>query len=1027
MRLLLVLLALFLVFPAQARETLPAYDGEVRLPLEDYAALLAKLAKRPRPAPAAYAIGQSRVAVTVRDRDERKTAEVALTVRVEIFEDEWTQVPLLPAGAALRQARVDGQVVQLVETAAGLSWSTEAAGTYTLDLSYSVDAQRYDSGRLLPIGIPRAAATAFSLSFPEAGVELSVVPSADLETVVEDEVTRVTAAIPATSLIVVTWRAPSDRPYAISRAHYSGELRDAALIWTARLEVEVFGGGQITLPVMPSSVTLSDIRVDGEAATVLESEAFFATLLRGRGLHQVEVAFQVPVVGESGPPHAGLRIPRIPVSRFDLTLPGRKEVKVSPVADVLTRELENATQVTSFIPMSDHVVFTWTEAIPEDLRGELRANASLYHRVHAEEGVLHGIASVVYEITRGEANRLELEIPEDAQVNRITSPDGGLSDWLVTESETAGRKRISVFLERPVTGRYLLEVAYEKLLGAGESAEAPFSVPLLNALEVHRQRGMVALLSGPELALEPDGTDELSKVGENQLPAFIRNQITMTVAHTFKYIEQVPTLLVNAVAPERKQGQFDARVDTLISLGDVTMKGSAIVEIDVKSGSLLDLDLRVPGGVNVLGVSGPSLRSHQVVAGDGGAQVIELEFTREMDGQFRIEVNYERIMEAETSETTVPTLAVAGAEVEHGRIAVEALSAVEVRASRVERLSSLDINELPQQLVLKTTNPILLAYRYVNATPPVKLAITITRHEEIDVQVAAIEQAEYKSLVTRDGLAVTIARFTVRNSRRQFLRLALPSDSEVWSVFVDGKPEKPAYASDGAEADHSAVLVKMITSTRGFPVEIVYATPVQDIDGLGRISSRLPRPDMIVTHSRWDVFLPIGPHYHALDSTMDPILEGLRVNPRLVGAEALARVSDAYRTQMGQPLRIAVPTQGIHYAFEKLYANQSPEDAEFSLRYVSSQANYLAVLASALGVALLWLGIVALAGRGPRLPRPAIIALIVLGAAVLVVTLGFLGTSPLPASALSLVVALLLALWAALARFRSWRLSRLPG
>ena len=50
---------------------------------------------------------------------------------------------------------------------------------------------------------------------------------------------------------------------------------------------------------------------------------------------------------------------------------------------------------------------------------------------------------------------------------------------------------------------------------------------------------------------------------------------------------------------------------------------------------------------------------------------------------------------------------------EHGRIAIEALSALEVQASLVEQLSSLEINELPRQLVLKTTNPILLAYRYV--------------------------------------------------------------------------------------------------------------------------------------------------------------------------------------------------------------------------------------------------------------------------------------------------------------------------
>ena len=101
-------------------------------------------------------------------------------------------------------------------------------------------------------------------------------------------------------------------------------------------------------------------------------------------------------------------------------------------------------------------------------------------------------------------------------------------------------------------------------------------------------------------------------VGENQLPAFVRNRLEMTIAHTYKYIDRAAQLMVKAVAPERKQGIFDAQVDTLISIGEVTLKGSATVQIDVKSGSIMALRLRLPPNVNVLGVTGPSLRTHQV-------------------------------------------------------------------------------------------------------------------------------------------------------------------------------------------------------------------------------------------------------------------------------------------------------------------------------------------------------------------------------------------------------------------------------
>jgi hypothetical protein len=217
----------------------------------------------------------------------------------------------------------------------------------------------------------------------------------------------------------------------------------------------------------------------------------------------------------------------------------------------------------------------------------------------------------------------------------------------------------------------------------------------------------------------------------------------------------------------------------------------------------------------------------------------------------------------------------------------------------------------------------------------------------------------------------------------------------------------------------------MINSAKGFPVDIVYATPVEIIEHLGTVSSRLPRPDMVVTHSRWDVFLPAGPRYRVPDSTMDLVLGGVRVNPRAVGAEAMARVGDAYQAQMGQPLRITVPTQGIQFAFEKLYANQSSEAAAFSIGYVSAGANQLGLLLSAVGTVLLWIGIVAVASPRVRLPRLGTMAAIAAGVGLLILTIGYLGISLVPASSLALLIAAVVAGWWSIGRWRVWRAS--PG
>ena len=1008
MRTLIVLLSSVLALNAWGQ----TQDGVVKVPLATYTALLGEAAEDSRPPPAAYAIGVSNVRINVSAREPRDTAEVHVSFGLEVFENEWTLVPMLSAGVALTHVSVNGQIVELVERQGRLYWSTDKAGRYQANLSYRIDARHFKTGRTLAVPVPSTVATGLSVFFPDTGIDLVVLPATNVVTEERDGHTILTANVPATSAVMVSWRAGTVRPYVMSRAHYQGALSGDALTWQAEFDVELFSAETITLPLMPSVVTLGDIRVDGERATVLEQDGRFATLLKGKGRHLVRVEFEVPVLTRDGPPQATILVPGVPVSQFELTLPGRKELTVMPRANIKTAQTDTETVAKVFVPMTEQVVFSWTDSIPDDLQARVRANASLFHVVHADEGVLHTRGVIVYEISRGETNQLDLRLPVNAQVNRIVAPAGGVSDWAESTTPDDGFKTVSVFLDRAVSGEFVLDIAYEFLLGSTQGKE-PFLVPTLTAVDVDRQRGMVALLAGTELVLKPVEEQRVSRVGENQLPAFLREQITMTVAHTYKYTEAAPLLRVQTVSPERRQGKFDAQVDTLVSIGEVTLRASASVEINVKSGSIMSLALDVPSDVNVLALSGPSLRAHTVRADQTG-QVIELEFTQEMAGQFRLEVNYERITSDSAVENRVPTIRVRQADVEHGRIAIEALSALEIQAVTVAELSSLDINELPQQLVLKTTNPILLAYKYVHAELPIELGLKITRHEEIDVQVASIELAHYATLFTRDGLAVTTVNYTVRNARRQILRLDFPPETEIWSVFANGKAEKPAHASD---ASKESVLIRMINSSTGFPVQIVYATRVDQMEFLGSLGTRLPKPDMVVTRTRWDVFLPSGPRYRTPRSSLDVLAVDGAASSAGVLEASFSGVSARNPSALGEPLRITVPQQGVQFSFEKLYANQSPEEAAFSVGYVSRDGSNIGRWLAVVGVIVTGLGLWMLS-RSDSGRRSAQLGCIAAGMTLVMSAVGYLGAEMTLVGGSALVLVLLAGASLGLARLR---------
>jgi hypothetical protein len=255
------------------------------------------------------------------------------------------------------------------------------------------------------------------------------------------------------------------------------------------------------------------------------------------------------------------------------------------------------------------------------------------------------------------------------------------------------------------------------------------------------------------------------------------------------------------------------------------------------------------------------------------------------------------------------------------------------------------------------------------------------------VQEAVIDRAEHRTLFTRDGLAVTTSRFTVRNTRKQFLRLTLPEGSEVWSVFVAGKAEKPAIAE-------SAFLIKIVSSSEGFPVELVYSTKIPSMGALGSVSASLPRPDLLVTESRWDWYLPDGLDYRRPSTNMNVVLEEGRIE-----GEALAK--EMASANVPQPFRMHVPAAGVHFAFEMLYANHGELEAHVRVAYASRGGVALGQMASLLGVWIAYLAV------RLRLAKRARIAAGSLGAALLLTPIAVYGVSPLPALVLACALAAL--------------------
>ena len=83
------------------------------------------------------------------------------------------------------------------------------------------------------------------------------------------------------------------------------------------------------------------------------------------------------------------------------------------------------------------------------------------------------------------------------------------------------------------------------------------------------------------------------------------------------------------------------------------------------------------------------------------------------------------------------------------------------------------------------------------------------------------------------------------------------------------------------------------------------------------------------------------------------------------------------------PLHITVPATGVHYAFRKLYANQSEVEAFASIPYTTASGTALGQLVSLLATGLSWLGGWLFVTKSEKLPQRGQIAVIAGGTVLL--------------------------------------------
>lgn len=292
---------------------------------------------------------------------------------------------------------------------------------------------------------------------------------------------------------------------------------------------------------------------------------------------------------------------------------------------------------------------------------------------------------------------------------------------------------------------------------------------------------------------------------------------------------------------------------TLVVLSETYVSCTAQLRYQVLRGGVDSFALELPSDVNVLEVAGQGAAwSRQNTT---GSQRIEIKTNHRIGDSYTVTISYESPFAGELAK--IPIVRISNVVRETGYAGIAARGNVEVSAAAaIEGLTRLDTAELPVELRAMSSTPLLLAFRHGEGNR--MLAVELRKLKDVAVPDSTIDYASLTTLITEDGMAVTRASYEVRNSLRQFLRIRVDEDAEIWSAFVGDRVVKPA-----RDAKTGEVLVPLSKSVEidrrlgSFPVQLLYMQHVAKPKGLWSTTSlTAPATDILASSVSWEVLLP---------------------------------------------------------------------------------------------------------------------------------------------------------------------------
>jgi len=303
----------------------------------------------------------------------------------------------------------------------------------------------------------------------------------------------------------------------------------------------------------------------------------------------------------------------------------------------------------------------------------------------------------------------------------------------------------------------------------------------------------------------------------------------------------------------RGPARIYAELYSLLSIEADAIRVTTKVKLNIIQNKLNSVTLIIPSGYQILKVEGAG-KTVWNVREENNKKLLDITFEYSIEGNQEFTIESEKLLTKETTVADFAGFEIIGAKRESGFIAGEVKSNAEAHIQEFKGLERIDFQKIPRELSGLSSRPMLFAFKYIRH--PYNIVVGIIKYEKEEALNVIIDAAYGTTLFQEDGKLVHQITFSIQNLWNQFLKLELPEDAIIWSVYVDGKREKPSRETDGK------ILIPLVRSQReggilkAFDVQLVYSEPARKFTIFGKKEAILPISNILINRLEWNFYLP---------------------------------------------------------------------------------------------------------------------------------------------------------------------------